>query len=448
VSFRRRLGVKVRLAGPTGWTYLESDPSMAKGWADFSAVARAFRNRNFAIYTAGNAISNTGTWVQRLAVGWLSWELTQSAFWVAAVAFADLFPVVILGMFGGVLADRVSRLHVLRTCQIIQALQAIGLFLLVAFDLITIELLFAFTMILGASTGFDQPARQSLVYSLVRREDLTSAVAINSIIFNTARFIGPAISGVVIAAFGISYAFAINAVSFIAVIVALAMVRIPATEHVSKHRMSVLGDLLLGFRYTARHRVIGRLIVYSLALSLLVRPLNELLPAITELLFDHGASGLAILTSARGVGALAAGLLLAKRTQIQGLTRNLIYSMLLGALSVVLLIATGYFWVGAVALAVFGFAMSTAGVGTVTMIQVTVDNRLRGRVLSLNGLIMRGVPSFGALVMGWVADRTGLYWPLAVGTGVFILIFLTAVRWEKRIRPIADRLPGSQRAKE
>ena len=112
---------------------------MARGWADFSAVVRPFRNRNYAMYTAGNAISNTGTWIQRLAVGWLAWQLTESAFWVAAVSFADLFPVVILGMFGGVLADRVNRLQVVRICQVVQALQAAALFFLVAFDRITIE---------------------------------------------------------------------------------------------------------------------------------------------------------------------------------------------------------------------------------------------------------------------------------------------------------------------
>jgi MFS family permease len=421
---------------------------MPKGWADFSAVARPFRNRNYAMYTAGNAISNTGTWIQRLAVGWLAWQLTESAFWVAAVSFADLFPVVILGMFGGVLADRVDRLKVVRICQIVQALQATALFVLVVTGHITIELLFAFTLILGASTGFDQPARQSLVYGLVPREDLTSAVAINSMIFNTARFIGPAIAGVVIATFGLAWAFAINAVSFLATIMALTFMKLPPSEHVSKHRMSVLGDLLLGFRYTARHQVIGRLILYSLALSLLVRPLNELLPAITDLLFSYGASGLAVLTSARGVGALLAGLLLAKRTQVQGLTRHLVYSMLAGVVSVFVLLATGNLWVGALALAMFGFAMSTTGTGCVTMIQVTVDNRLRGRVLSLNGLIMRGVPSLGAIVMGWVADRVGLYWPLAVGAGLFFVIFLSAVRWEKRVRAIADREPGSHRGKE
>ncbi len=412
---------------------------MAKGWSDFSAITSAFRNRNFAIYTAGYVVSNTGLWVQRLAVGWLSWTLTESAFWVAAVAMADLAPVVILGMFGGVVGDLLSRLRVAVICQIVQSIQAVALFTLVYLDMINIEMLFGFTLILGASAGFDQPARQSLVFSLVRREDLTAAVAINSIVFNTARFIGPAIAGVVIATLGIATAFALNALSFCAVFVALAMLRIPATEHVSKHRMSVMADLLLGLRYTARHKVLGRLVLYALAFSLLVRPLNELLPAITELVFGHGATGLAVLTSARGVGALVAGLILAKRTQIEGITRHLVLAMMAGTISVFGLLATGSIWIGALSLAVFGYAASTAGVGTVTLIQVTVDNRLRGRVLSLNGLIMRGVPSLGAIVMGWVADRTGLYWPLAIGAGIFCVIYISAVRWERGIRAIASR---------
>lgn len=417
---------------------------MAKGWSDFSAITSAFRNRNFAIYTAGYIVSNTGLWVQRLAVGWLSWTLTESAFWVAAVAMADMAPVVILGMFGGVLADRVSRLRVAIACQIVQSLQAVALFVLVYLDLITIEMLFAFTLILGASAGFDQPARQSLVFSLVKREDLTAAVAINSIVFNTARFIGPAIAGIAIATWGIATAFAINAISFLAVFIALAMLRVPKEEHVSNRHMSVMADLLLGLRYTARHKILGRLVLYALAFSVLIRPINELLPAITELLFEHGATGLAVLTSARGVGALVAGLILAKRTQIQGLTRHLVLSMLAGTVSVFGVLATGNLWIGALSLAVFGYAASTAGVGTVTLIQVTVDNRLRGRVLSLNGLIMRGVPSLGAIVMGWVADRTGLYWPLAVGAGAFFLIYISAARWERKIGPIASRPAPTQ----
>lgn len=414
---------------------------MRQGWADFSAVTRVFRNRNFAIYTTGNIFSHTGLWVQRLAVGWLAWSLTESAFWVGAVAFADLFPVVLLGPFAGVLADRLDRLRIVVICQILAAVQATALCVLTALDMITIGLLFALVLVQGIVSGANQPARQSLIPSLVRKEDLTSAVAINSIIFNVARFIGPAIAGVVIAVYGLAPAFAINAVSFFCVIVALWCLSLPPESHRSAGRRTIIGDLLLGLRYTKRHATIGPLILWSFALSLLVRPVNELLPAITELLFDRGAGGLAILTAARGVGALAAGLILAKRTDIVGLPRNIVVSLLIAALSVFLLLGGGNFWIGVAALVLFGYAMTNMGVGTITLIQVTVDNRLRGRVLSLNGLIMRGLPALGGITMGWIADRAGLYWPLATGAGLCLLVFLAALRWQRR-SGVGSRLPA------
>ena len=408
---------------------------MAKGWADFSAITRAFRNRNFAIYTTGNIFSHTGLWVQRLAVGWMAWSLTESAFWVGAVAFADLFPVILLGPFGGVMADRLRRLRVVLACQVLSSLQAVALFLLTAYDMIAIGWLFALVLVQGVIGGINQPARQSLIPSLVREEDLTSAVAINSVIFNVARFIGPAIAGVVIAGYGLAPAFAINAASYLFVIVALLFISIPRRDRRLAGRRTVIGDLLLGLRYTRRHAIIGPLILWSFALSLLVRPVNELLPAATELLFERGAGGLAILTAARGVGALWAGLLLAKSTDVERLPRNVVGSMLLAVISVALLLGGGNFWIGVAALVLFGYAMTRTGVGTMTLIQVTVDNRLRGRVLSLNGLIMRGLPALGGITMGWIADRAGLYWPLAVGAGLCFVIYLVAARWERGIRP-------------
>ena len=408
---------------------------MLKGWADFSAVSGAFRNRNFAIYTTGSIFSHTGLWVQRLAVGWLSWTLTESAFWVAAVAFADLFPVVVIGPFGGVLADRVRRFKIVLTCQLLSTVQSICLFLLTAYDAITIGWLLGLVLFQGVIGGFNQPARQSFIATLVRSEDLTSAVAINSVVFNVARFIGPAIAGVIIAWYGIAPAFGVNAVSFLCVIAALLALRLPPPQPRPQRRLTIIGDLLLGIRYTRRHSLIGPLILLSFAMSLLVRPMNELLPAATELIFSQGAAGLAMLTAARGFGATVAGVSLAKRHNIEGLAPKVVFSALLSVVSVILLIATGFIWLGVFALVVFGYAMTTSGVGTQTLIQVKVDNRLRGRVLSFNGLIMRGVPAFGAVFMGWAADRVGLYWPLATGAALCFVVYLLAVRWERSTRP-------------
>jgi MFS family permease len=416
---------------------------MAKGGTSFGTIGRALSNRNFAIYVTGNVFSHTGLWVQRLAVGWLAWSLTEQAFWVGAVAFADLFPVLVIGPFGGVFADRIDRLKVVMICQGVSAVQAVALYLLTVQGLITIEILFVLTFVLGAVSGFNQPARQSLVPSLVRPEDLTSAVALNSIVFNVARFTGPAIAGFVIAGYGVAPAFAINAVSFLCVIVALMCLRLPPAKRTARHGRSVVTDLILGFRYVRRHALIGPLLLLTLAMSLFVRPMNELLPAVSEMLFQQGAAGLAILTGARGAGALIAGLAMARRGDAEGLSRHVVLSLFISAASIGLLIAGGPFWIAVVALVVFGFAMTTGGVGSITLIQVAVDNRLRGRVLSLNGLLMRGMPAFGGILMGWIADRIGLQLPLGVGAVLCLAIFVIAIRWERRVRDDYRRADGA-----
>jgi predicted MFS family arabinose efflux permease len=410
---------------------------MAKGGTSFGTIGRALSNRNFAIYVTGNVFSHTGLWVQRLAVGWLAWSLTEQAFWVGAVAFADLFPVLVIGPFGGVFADRIDRLKVVMICQGVSAVQAVALYLLTVQGLITIEILFV------PVSGFNQPARQSLVPSLVRPEDLTSAVALNSIVFNVARFTGPAIAGFVIAGYGVAPAFAINAVSFLCVIVALMCLRLPPAKRTARHGRSVVTDLILGFRYVRRHALIGPLLLLTLAMSLFVRPMNELLPAVSEMLFQQGAAGLAILTGARGAGALIAGLAMARRGDAEGLSRHVVLSLFISAASIGLLIAGGPFWIAVVALVVFGFAMTTGGVGSITLIQVAVDNRLRGRVLSLNGLLMRGMPAFGGILMGWIADRIGLQLPLGVGAVLCLAIFVIAIRWERRVRDDYRRADGA-----
>jgi predicted MFS family arabinose efflux permease len=294
----------------------------------------------------------------------------------------------------------------------------------------------------GAVSGLNQPARQSLVPSLVRPEDLPSAIPINSIVFNVARFTGPAIAGVVIAGYGVAPAFAINAASFLCMIFALTCLRLPPDSEAPRSRSGMLTDFVAGIRYARGHRTIGPLLLLTLAMSLFVRPMNELLPAITELLFERGPGGLAILTAARGVGALIAGFTLASRGNGAGLARNVVYALFIASVGIFLLIAGGPFWLGVLALVVFGFAMTTGGVGSITMIQMAVDNRLRGRVLSLNGLMMRGMPALGALAMGWTADRLGLQPPLAVGAALCLVIFLIAARWERRTREAYPK-PGA-----
>ncbi len=393
-------------------------------FAGFERILRALRHPNYGIYTAGNAVSLIGTWMQRVAIGWLTWELTESGAWLGIIAFADLFPSLIVGPIAGAAADRWDRLRVTRVSQAISMLHSLVLFALVAGGLITIELLFALTVFLGVVVSFTQPARLALLPSLVPREDLSAAIAINSIIFNSARFIGPAVAGIIIVTGGIAPTFAVNATTFAIFVFALSKVRVTQPALARRARASFLGDLLDGIRYTAGHMGIGRLILLLLAVCLFVRPFMELLPGFAAAVFGAGAGALALLTSTIGAGAVAGGLWLSRRESHLGLTRVVLGSTLALSVSVLAFAATDQLWVAVPALAVAGFAMVAGGVGTQTLIQHAVDESMRGRVLSLYGLTFRSGPAFGALAMGWASELVGLRWPLAIGAALALLAWL------------------------
>src|SRR6516164_7619085 len=194
-----------------------------------SRLALPLRNANYGIYIAGSAVSLIGTWMQRIAVGWLTWQLTHSGLWLGIVAFADFFPVLLVGPIAGAAADRWDRLRVVQTSQCILLVQAAVLFALTASGHMNIGLLVALTAFQGVIVAFNQPARLALVPSLVAQADLASAVAINSVVFNLARFIGPMLAGPAIVWSGVAAAFAANAISYIASLLALVSISIVST---------------------------------------------------------------------------------------------------------------------------------------------------------------------------------------------------------------------------
>ena len=193
-------------------------------------IVRTLRNPSYGPYVAGNSLSLVGLWVQRVAIGWLTWELTGSAAWLGIVSLADLAPALLVGPFAGAYADRADRLRIVRIAQTLAMLQALALAALTAASLMRIELLVALVLANGIVVGINQPARLSLVSSLVPRADLPTAVAINSIVFNLARFIGPALAGVLIVQSGPAAAFAFNALSFVCFLVVLAIAEVHGLE--------------------------------------------------------------------------------------------------------------------------------------------------------------------------------------------------------------------------
>jgi predicted MFS family arabinose efflux permease len=381
--------------------------------------------------------------MQRIAVGWLTWQLTGSGAWLGAMAFADLFPTVIIGPVAGAAADRWDRLSVTKISQALAMAQSIVLFLLTVSGYITIELLLVLTAALGVIAGFNQPARLALIPSLVRREDLAAAVAINSIIFNSARFIGPEVAGLMIVSGGISAAFAANAVSFVFFLVALSRIHLETRPDNSPvARGSLLGDVAAGIRYAAHHPGIAPLLLLLTIVCICVRPVVELLPGFAAAVFASGADGLAVLTSTVGAGAVLGGLWLARRSSDPaGLTTIALGNTLVLALALLAFVASDRWWIALPALAVLGACMVITGVGTQTLLQLSVAGSMRGRVLSLYGIIFRGGPAVGALIMGVASERAGLRLPLAIGAVLAIFAWLWT--WSAR-----GRITGALEATE
>ena len=397
--------------------------------AGLGNISRTLAHRDFGIYVAGNSVSLIGTWMQRIGVGWLAWELSHSGAVLGLVAFADLFPGVLIGPFGGALADRVDRLRVIKIAQTLIMLQALALFVLTASGAITVPLLVALVLFQGAVIGFNQPARLALISSLVPRSDLATAVAINSIVFNTARFVGPALAGIAIVALDVSAVFALNALSFVAFLFALARLRLePSAVHTA--RGSMLRAIADGLRYALRHPGIGPILLLQAVLAVCARPFVELLPGFAAEVFGRGAPGLATLSSTIGIGAIAGGLWLAQRPGQAGLPDIVLGTSVLVALTTLAFALCPWFWPAVACVALAGCAMVVAGAGTQTVLQTAVDEHMRGRALSLFGLIFRGGPALGALAMGAASEVLGLQVPLAAGA--LLGLIAAGLLWRRR----------------
>ncbi|MCP4330659.1 MAG: MFS transporter [Alphaproteobacteria bacterium] len=396
----------------------------------FRRVARVFENRNYRIYTTGFGISLVGTWMQRISVGWLTWELTESGTWLGLMAFASLFPATLIGPLAGVVADRWDRLRVIRLSQSLAMVQSFALFGLTLAGVMTPWLLLALTLFYGLVAGFNQPSRLALVPSLVRPEDVGTAVAINSVIFNCARFVGPAIAGVVILASGVPAAFAANALSFVAFLIALSRLNLDPVAPPSAERRSFVGDLHDGIKYIATHDGIAVLLCLLAATSLCARPVAELLPGFAAGVFGGDAGTLALLTSAMGIGAVLGGLWMAQR-EGGDTTPIVLFSAIAISLSLFTFVAYDSLWLAVPAMTMVGTALVLNGIGTQTRLQLSTSARMRGRVLSVYNLIFRGSPALGALILGALSEVIGLRTAMLLGAALTGAVGLWAM-WRTR----------------
>jgi MFS family permease len=397
---------------------------------------RTLRHRNFRLFWAGQTLSLVGTWMQTMAQGWLALELTDNAFLVGLVASVGSLPILLLSFVAGVYVDRADRLRLVILMQSLMLAEAATLWLLTVTGHVTIGAILALAFVYGVCSAFEIPARQSLIIDLVGREDLSEAIALNSSGFNLARIIGPAIGALVIAAFGIAWCFAANALSYLAVLWGLLLIRLPSRER-PVPTGSALDGLREGFAYMWRTPEVRALMGVVLVFSVLGTPYLTLMPVIARDRLGLGADGYGALLAAVGVGGLAGALTLA------AVGPRVPRGRLLVAASVGFAALLGVFafvraaWAAVPLLLAIGFAMILNGALSNALLQAIVPDALRGRLMAAYSFVVVGMAQVvGAFAGGAVARALGVEW--AVGGGAALMLAYAA--WAFARHPEVARL--------
>lgn len=366
----------------------------------------ALRNPNYLIYLIGNTISLHGLWIYRVALGWFAWKLSGSELWVGIIASTQFAPAVIFGPIFGVLADRMDRRVTSIVINAFSVMNMITLGVLTLYGIVDIYVLAAMSLLQGVLDGAHVPIRMTIIPNLVMDKQLQSAIALTSVSFNLSRFIGPAFSGLIIANFGVADAFIVNGVSYLALIVAMIIVRLKPSVK-TRERKNVWSELLDGAAYAFRHREIRALLLMVAMASIFARGALEMMPAFADGVYQGGAAALSVLTSAIGGGAIVAGLLLSRG--VEWLTISVVrVAILLSGILIAVLGMIDSFPVSVGIVATLGVILSLCGVGSQILIQTLVDDEVRGRVSSFWGMIAFGGTALGSLIVGWAASRWGL----------------------------------------
>jgi MFS family permease len=404
---------------PESRTPIEVDPAVNGGNATsrqpsrWQVAGRALRHRNFQLFFSGQLISLIGTWMQSVAQSWLVYRLTGSALLLGAVGFASQIPVFLFAPLGGITADRCNRRHIVIGTQVAALLLAFVLAVLTLSGKIQVWHVFVLASLLGVVNAFDIPGRQSFLVDMVGREDLMNAIALNSSMFNGARVIGPAIAGILVAKIGEGWCFFANAVSYIAVIIGLLMMRVQSPARALM--ASPFEHMMEGFRFVNRTAPIRALLMLLGLVSLVGMPYVVLMPIFADKILHGGARGLGILMGATGVGALFGALTLAFREGVKGLGRWVALCCAGFGASLLMFSLSHSFWISVILLLPVGYCMMLQMACSNTLIQVMVPDALRGRVMAVYSMMFMGMAPIGALLGGALADRLGAQVTVAVG---------------------------------
>jgi MFS family permease len=370
-------------------------------------VLRALRSRNFRLYFGGQSLSLIGTWITRVATSWLVYRLTGSLLLLGVVGFFSQIPTLLLAPFAGVLVDRWDRHRILVITQALSMLQSAALAWLTFAGIITVVDILVLQCVQGVINAFDTPARQAFVVQMVAEpSDLPNAIALNSTMVNGSRIIGPSISGLIIAATGEGWCFAIDAISYLAVIASLLAMRDwrPSGDH-SGARM--VDELKAGFAYVSGFQPVRTALLLLALISIMGMPYTVLMPAIASRVLHGGPHTLGFLMTATGLGAVSGALYLASRRSVVGLGRVIPIACTLFGVGLVAFSFSRVLWLSLAILPFVGGGFMVSLAATNTIIQTVVEDRLRGRVMAFFAMAFLGTAPIGSLISGVVADRIG-----------------------------------------
>ena len=387
----------------------------------------ALRHRDFRLFWIGQLISQIGTWMQSVAQAWLVLELTHSPLHLGIVSALQFTPVLLLSPVGGVLSDRFAKRKVLLISQTAMQLQAFVLAALVWSGRVEYWHVAVLAALYGLSRAIDIPARQSYITDLVGRSDLPNAVALNSVVMNGARIVGPAVAGLLIAAFGVALAFLLNGVSFVAVLVALVAIRTEGRPDIG--RLGIREGVLSALNYAAGTPPVAFTLGLMVVVSLLVLNFNVIVPLVARNVLNQDAHGFGLLMSSLGAGAVAGAFGVALFRRGQPPLSFLVASGALLCAGLAALAAVSHFFLAALVLALLGCCQILFTTGCNTTLQLIAPNELRGRVMGLYTVTFAGMTPFGSLLIGWVAEHQGIRMACAAGgiiglLGVAVLVLI------------------------
>ena len=399
-------------------------------------LVRALNSRNFRLFFFGQAASLIGTWMQQIAMRWLVYRLTKSELMLGVVGFVSDIPLFLLVPFAGVLADRLKRHQILFVTQVLAAIQAAVLALLVITDSVAVWHVVVLGGILGIISAFDITARQAFIVDMIEnREDLPNAIALNSFIFNGALLIGPAVAGILIAAVGEGLCFAINSLSYLTVLGALLLMKIPEKKFTAS-ALSFSAAIIEGAAYTFASMPIRSILIFVAVVSFVAASYPLLMPVYAEDILQGGPRVFGYLMSATGVGALAGAIFLASRNNLNGLGEMIVIAAILYAVGYFALALSNVLSISLIIALVLGFSLMMQMASSNTIVQTIVEDQKRGRVLSLFVMARRGIESLGSLLFGAIAAWVGTPGTLMIA-GVICLFAVAA---------FATKLPSIRQA--